>query len=558
MLRRLEIEDYGLIARADVEFADGATIFTGETGSGKTMLLGALEFALGARAGSDIVRRGSRKASVTVIFEPDETLRARLAQAGFELDDGEAGSIAREVNESGRSTLRINGRPSAAAYAREIGDAIAEIVGQHEAQRLLSPGYHLELLDRFAGEKALRLGNEVAAAHARLERAREALDRLATEEDAARQRYDDAVFAVREIDDAKLEPGEVERSNERRGYLDNVERIATALSGAREALAGEEGGATASLGAASAALSAVAKFGGDLREMAERIATLQGEAGDLTAEVARALEAAEYDPAELEALNARLERLERLQRKYGDSLEGVLAYAERARGSVDEYENRDRLLAQRRAEVEAATHELERAAAALSALRRKAARTLSERVRGEFGEIALGSGRFEISFEALAQIGARGAERVDFLFAANAGEPARALARVASGGELSRVLLALVVALAQARDAGGALVFDEIDAGIGGATATAVGARVGELAEREQVVCVTHLAQLATWADRHYVLDKIERKNETTIAVRELRSAKEREAEIARMLSGEPHEIAVRHARALLQAAQKA
>ncbi len=170
MLRRLEIEDYGLIARADVEFADGATIFTGETGSGKTMLLGALEFALGARAGSDVVRRGARKASVTVTFEPDEALRARLAEDGFELDEGEAGSIAREVNESGRSTLRINGRASAAAYAREIGDAIAEIVGQHEAQRLLSPGYHLVLLDRFAGEKALRLGKEVAAAHARLER----------------------------------------------------------------------------------------------------------------------------------------------------------------------------------------------------------------------------------------------------------------------------------------------------------------------------------------------------------------------------------------------------
>ncbi len=558
MLRRLEIEDYGLIARADVEFAEGATIFTGETGSGKTMLLGALEFALGARGGSDVVRRGARKASVTVTFEPDETLRARLAEAGFELDEGEAGSIVREVNESGRSTLRINGRASAAAYVREIGDAVAEIVGQHEAQRLLSPGYHLELLDRFAGEKALRLGNEVFAAHAQLERAREALEQLATEEDAARQRYDDAAFAVREIDEAKLEPGEIERLNERRGYLDNVERIATALNGAREALAGDEGGATASLGAASAALSAVAKFAGDLREMAERTATLQGEAGDLSADVARALESAEYEPAELEAVNARLERLERLQRKYGDSLEGVLAHAARARRIVDEYENRDRFLAQHRAELEAARRELERAAGALSALRRKAARALSERVRAEFGEIALGSGVFEIKFEALAQIGARGAERVDFLFAANAGETARALARVASGGELSRVLLALVVALAQVRDAGGALVFDEIDAGIGGATATAVGARVGELAEREQVVCVTHLAQLATWADRHYVLDKIERKNETTIAVRELRGAKEREAEIARMLSGEPHEIAVRHARALLRAAQKA
>jgi DNA repair protein RecN (Recombination protein N) len=557
MLRRLEIEDYGLIARADVEFSDGATIFTGETGSGKTMLLGALEFALGARAGSDVVRRGARKASVTVTFEPDAALRERLAADGFELDADEAGSISREVTDSGRSTLRVNGRASAAAYAREIGDAIAEIVGQHEAQRLLAPAYHLDLLDRFAGTKAVELGDEVAAACARLEEARVALERLANEEDAARQRYEDAAFAVREIDEAKLEAGEIERLNERRSFLDNVERIATALNVAREALAGDEHGATAALGDASVALGAVAKFSHELRAMADRAAAMQGEAGDLAAEVAHALESAEYDPAELEAVNARLERLERLQRKYGNGIEEVLAQGERARRIVDEYENRDRAMAQCQAAVAAATSELERAATLLSSLRRKAARTLSERVRSEFGEIALGSGRFEIAFELLAQIGARGAERVDFLFAANAGEPARPLSRVASGGELSRVLLALVVSLAQARDAGGALVFDEIDAGIGGATATAVGARIGELAGRGQVVCITHLAQLATWADRHYVLDKIERKKETTIAVRELNGAKEREVEIARMLSGEPHDIAMRHARTLLQVKQK-
>lgn len=557
MLRRLEIEDYGLIARADVEFAQGATIFTGETGSGKTMLLGALAFALGARAGSDVVRRGARRARVTVTFEPDEALHRRLAADGFELDAGESASIAREINDAGRSTLRVNGRASAAAYAREIGEAVAEIVGQHEAQRLLSAAYHLELLDRFAGVKALRLGDEVAAAHMRLERAQRQLDGLTKEDAAAAQRYEDAAFALREIDEAKIEPGEIDGLKERSDYLTNVERIAGALSAAHEALAGDEGGAASALGSAAAALAAVTKFSGTLREMTERLTALQSDAGELAADVARALADAEYDPVELETVNARLERLERLQRKYGDGLHEVLAYAQRARRTVEEYENRDRSAAEHRAEVASAARDLERASAALSALRSKAARTLSQRVGAEFGEIALGSGRFEIQLETLPQIGPRGGERVAFLFAANAGETARPLARVASGGELSRVLLALVVVLAQTRDAGGALVFDEIDAGIGGATATAVGVRLGALSRREQVVCVTHLAQLATWADRHYVLEKIEAKKETTIAVRELRGAKEREAEIARMLSGEPHEIALRHARALLETAQK-
>jgi DNA repair protein RecN (Recombination protein N) len=234
-----------------------------------------------------------------------------------------------------------------------------------------------------------------------------------------------------------------------------------------------------------------------------------------------------------------------------------MAAAESARQTIEEYEGRDRRVAELRVAAEAAERELRDAARSLTAVREKAAATLCKRVVGEFGDIALGSGRFEAAFERLERPGGNGAERVEFLFAANAGEPARPLTRVASGGELSRVLLALVVVLAGARDAGTALVFDEIDAGIGGVTATAVGVRIAELAKRGQVVCVTHLAQLATWADRHYVLDKIEGKRETAILAREIRSAKEREAEVARMLSGESHDAALRHARAMLHAAKK-
>jgi DNA repair protein RecN (Recombination protein N) len=552
MLRQLQIEGYGLIERADVEFADGATIFTGETGSGKTMLLGALDFALGARAGPDVVRRGAHKALVTLTFEPDETVRARLAADGFELDLGEAGTIAREMTETGRSSLRVNGRPATAAYVREIRDAIAELVGQHEAQRLLAAAYHLELLDRFAGEPALVLRDAVASAYARAEEAAQALARLTHDERRARERYDDASFAVREIEEARLERSEAERLTERRTYLDNVERIAVSLHAAHEALAAEERGATGALGDASVALTSVAKFDPALREMAARVSALQADAVDLAAVLSRALEATEYDPAELEAINARLDLIDRLKRKYGPSVDDVLAAAQRAREIVDEYEGRDRHVARLEAESAAATRELREAAASLSALRARAAATLSKRAVAEFAEIALGSGRFEAEIEPIEPITARGAERVEFRFAANAGEPARPLARVASGGELSRVLLALVVVLADARDAATALVFDEIDAGIGGATATAVGARMGELARRGQVVCVTHLAQLATWADRHYVLEKTERKRETTIVVRSIVGAKEREAEIARMLSGESHDVALRHARALL------
>ncbi len=556
MLRQLQIEGYGLIDRADVEFADGATIFTGETGSGKTMLIGALDFALGARAGPDVVGGAARKAMVTLAFDPDDTLRARLAAEGLELDRGEEATISREMTDSGRSVIRINGRPSTAAYVREIRDSIAEIVGQHEAQRLLSPSYHLELLDRFAGESALRLRDAVAAAYARAEESADALAALTQDERRARERYDDACFTVRELEEARLEPAEVERLSERRAYLDNIERVALALHAAREALAGEEGGATGALAVAAAALLSVGKFETTLRATAERASTIQSDAVELAADVARELEAAQYDPAELDAINSRLAHIERLVRKYGGTIDELMAAAGRAREIVDEYEGRDRQVAQLHSKAAAAQRELCDAATSLRALRAQAAESLCKRVVAQFREIALASSRFEAALVPLERIGARGSERVEFHFTANAGEPLRPLARIASGGELSRVLLALVVVLAGARDARSALVFDEVDAGIGGATAAAVGASIGELARRGQVVCVTHLAQLATWADRHYVLDKVGGKK-TRIVVRAIAGPKEREVEIARMLSGESHDVALRHARALLQTAKR-
>ncbi|MBV9718422.1 MAG: DNA repair protein RecN [Candidatus Eremiobacteraeota bacterium] len=551
MLRQLQIDDFGLIERAVVEFAQGATIFTGETGSGKTMLIGALDFALGSRAGADIVRRGAAKATVALTFEPGDALRDRLAFDGFELDDGELGTVVREMTEAGRSNLRLNGRAATAAYIREVRDGICEIVGQHEAQRLLSSAYHLVLLDRFAGEAALRLRDAVASAYADAERAKSALAELTSDERRARERYDDACFTVREIDEARLEPGEIDRLTERRAYLENVERIALGLRAAHDALEADDRGAGIGLGNASAALGSIAKFDAKLREMLDRVASLHADVIDLVADLSRALESAEYDPAELEAINVRIVTIERLRRKYGGD-EQIATAATRAQQFVDEYEGRDRLAASLEAAAAASMRALAESAASLSAVRAKAAAKLSKRVRSELSDVALASGRFEVAIEPTERITAHGAERVEFLFAANAGEPPRALSRVASGGELSRVLLALVVVLADARDAASALVFDEIDAGIGGATATAVGARIGDLARRGQVICVTHLAALATWADRHYVLEKIERKTETTIVTRSIASRTEREAEIARMLSGESHDVALRHARALL------
>jgi len=542
MLTRLEIENYGLIARAAIDFSAGATIFTGETGSGKTMILGALDFALGERAGADVVRRGAKRALVTLTFEPKAALRARLIADGFELDPGEDATIAREMTETGKSIVRVNGRACTASYVREVGEDIAEIVGQHDARRLLSPAYHVELLDRFAGEPALKARDAVARARERASACAQELSALHGDERRARERYEDARFAFEEIESAAPQLGEDERLTERRRYLDNVERIAAALRAAHEALGGDDASATGSLGSASAALGSIADISADLRAMSEQAATLQSETTELSTKIARELDATEFDTGELETINARLDVLDRLKRKHGGSIDAVLEMAEQSRQIVEAFDTRD----ERTAALAAALREAEAALAAdrakLRAIREDAARRLKAAIAGELGALALGSARFDVSFEP-----------IEFVFAANKGEPLRPLARVASGGELSRLLLALVVALAGARDRT-ALIFDEIDTGIGGTTATAVGARIGRLASEGQVVCVTHLAQLATWSDRHYVLEKSEKGSVATIAVREIDGEDARATELARMLSGESHDVALEHARMLLRA----
>lgn len=539
-ISRLEIEDYGLIARAAIEFAAGATIFTGETGSGKTMILGAIAFVLGARASADVVRRGASRARVTLTFDPSSEMRAKLADDGFDVDPEEEASIVREINEAGKSTVRVNGVVSTAAYVRELAASLAEIVGQHDAQRLLAPAYHVEMLDRFGGAAIAALVAAVQSANARVRELETRLEELRGDGRRAQERYDDARTAIEEIEASPPVAGEDERLTQRRRYLDNVERIAAALRTAHDALAGESG-ATSALGAASVALGSIGEISEELRSMAQQAAGLQSEAGDLATSLSRRLDETEFDPAELDAINARLDHLDRLKRKYGGSIEAVLERWQRARDYVDAFESRDERLAALARESGEARTELDAAARELHAARVAAAERLQAAVNAEFADLALTSARFSFN-----------AETLEFIFAANAGEPLRPLARVASGGELSRVLLALVVALAGARERT-ALIFDEIDAGIGGATATAVGSRIGRLARDGQVVCVTHLAQLATWSDRHYVLDKRESKNATIIEVREISGEEDRAAELARMLSGESHDVALEHARMLLR-----
>ncbi|GAC1537725.1 MAG: DNA repair protein RecN [Candidatus Velthaea sp.] len=553
-LLRLSIDDFGLIAHASFEFADGLTVFTGETGSGKTMLLGALGFALGDRAESDMIRGGAERARAVLEIEPDEALRAALAESGIALAPDDDVIVTRELLASGRSQGRLNGSPVSASQLREIGARVVDVVGQHEAQRLLAPAFALEVVDRFGGADLLAVRDDVRRLHRSVQSVLDELGALRDEDGRALAQLEFARFAATEIDEATLEDDEDERLRERRDILANAEKIAAALSVANAALE-DENGAIDSLGTAASGLTQIVRYGERFGALAAALGALQSDANDLAARLARECEGTEADPAQLETIHARLETIDKLKKKYGGSIAAVRETRERFAQAMDRDAGREERIAALETELREREAEIAARAAELTRARHAAARDLEARVAGELAALAMPAARFSVAFERLPVLAANGAERAELRLAANPGEPERPVAKSASGGELSRVLLALIVVLADRRERT-ALVFDEIDAGIGGATGTAVGVRLGRLARSAQVVVVTHLAQIASHADAHYALRKHEAKGTTMVELETLAAPHLRLAEIARMLSGEATAVSLEHAATLVAGAR--
>jgi DNA repair protein RecN (Recombination protein N) len=547
-LLRLTIEGIGLIRRAEVAFGAGFTAVTGETGSGKSMLLGALDIALGGRVERELVH--GERARVTLELEPSDAVRAALADAGIALEPDDDMVIVREANAAGRSSARVNGVAVSASQLRGFGAQLVAVVGQGDAQRLLEPGFARDALDAFGGAPARRLRERVRAACEERRALRAEHDALRAGTERALAERDFARFACDEIDAAALEPDEDARLRERRDLLANAEHIALALGGVRAAL-DDENGAVDALGAAAHGLAGLARYGAAFAPLADAAAGLQAEANELAAAVARAADDVERDPQALEGVVARLAAIDALKKKYGGSLEAIGAARERFATLIEAEGTRDERLVAIVTRLDALDASLASDARALHEVRATAARACEERVARELQALAMPAARFAITLDALDEIAPQGADRVEFTFSANPGEPDRPLARVASGGERSRVLLALVVALGD-RDGARTFVFDEVDAGIGGATAVAVGARLHELAGVAQVLCVTHLAQIASYADTHVALRKCEDGSATWIEVVPMQAEDDRLAEIARMLSGETTGISLEHAATLV------
>jgi DNA repair protein RecN (Recombination protein N) len=551
MLHELRVENLLLIERAELRLGPGLNALTGETGAGKTVLAHALDLLLGGRARAGIVRPGAAEAYVEGVFELPAALRGEL---GERLPaDAEEVVLARRVSAEGRTRAYLCGRSAAVGDLRDVAVALLSFYGQHEQRKLMLASSQLEILDGFCGAAHLARRAAFAAAHAHVRDLEATLAQLRERAGARERELDLLAFELQEIEAA--DPSQEEKAEllGARGRLRHLEALRAAALGAAQAVAPEDGaGVTALLAAGGGGLDGVAGVDPALDALAERWRSLVYESDDLAGELLRYAEGLEGDPGALEATEERLAVLERLERKHGGTIADVLAHAERCRARRDELAGAEVALERGKAQLEAAGAELAAAAGALHATRAKAAPRLARAVRERLAELAMEGASFEIALHERAT-GPSGADAVEFLIAPNAGVPAGPLREIASGGELSRVMLAL---MGVAHDGGEAmLVFDEVDAGIGGHTARAVGSQLRALAEGRQILCITHLPQIASLAARHFSIEKDSGAEPARTTVRELGSG-EVVAELVRMRGADADDVgARRHARELLAAA---
>ena len=560
MLLELRIENLLLIERAELRLGPGLNAITGETGAGKTILAHSLDLILGGKARPQIVRPGAGEAYVEGVFEVPEGLLEdpELADIAERLpEDASELALGRRVGTSGRTSAFVQGRAASAEDLRALGSRLLAFYGQHEHRKLTLASAQLQTLDGFAGEKQLACLRAYREAHNEVVAIESELVEIRERQGARERDLDLLRYELEEIEAAKPDPAEEAELAPERERLRHAESLRGAAAEALAAVAGsgdEGGGASEAAAVADSALLAQEGVDPELDKLAERARGLTVELQELAAELRSYAEGIEAEPGRLQQVEERLDVLDRLKRKHGGSIESVLAHADRCRteiAQIDGAGERAEELGRRRAK---AARERDELAAALSETRAKAARKLEKRVAEELDQLAMSGAQLEVRLEPHQDgFGPNGQEQVEFRVATNPGLPVSPLRDAASGGELSRVMLAL--AGQGARGGAGTFVFDEIDAGVGGSTARAVGERLRALGEERQVLCITHLAQVATLAESHFTIEKRIEGGQATAEVRHV-DGDELVAEVVRMLGADRgDETASKHARALLKAA---
>ncbi len=533
MLTVLHIENIAVVERADIEFSPGLNVLTGETGAGKSIVIDALEASLGWRTSREIVRTGAKSALVTATFTGAEA-ESFCAGAGIEYD-GEL-VLTRRILEDGRSSCRVNGVPVPASQLRELGLRLIDIHGQGDGQRLTNERWHLGYLDGYigGGEKL----EEYRAAYREYVGIKKELDSLAMDEGERERRVDILSFQIKELERAKLVPGEYEEKLRRRDFMKSAGRLSEAVRDAASCLLGSErsDGAVSLIEAAAGSVNHALRWSEELAGLAQRLTELKYTAADVAEEL-RDMEARlDFSSEELDELDSRLDTIKRAMRKYGGSEEAALETLERSKRELEEIGSSDERIKKLEVKLASAKHRAQKLAGELTEIRKAGAVRLSQEIDRELAGLSMPGAAFEVE-TAPAELGPDGGDAVRFLIAANAGEAPGRIAKVASGGELSRIMLAMKTVLSRA-DSVEAMVFDEIDTGVSGIAAQRVAEHLAEIGAGKQVICVTHLPQIAAMADWQFSIEKRVEGGRTRTSVTLLDDGG-RERELARLTGGD-------------------
>lgn len=534
MLKFLHIENIAVIERSDIEFSAGFNVLTGETGAGKSIVIDAINAVLGERTSKELIRAGCDTAEVSAVFgELDNATAAALSDAGVTPDDDGNIVIRRRLSAAGKGLIKLNDRPVTATELKEIGKHLVNIHGQHDNQALLDPERHLDYIDAVADDDPIK--GKYYAEFRELNRIRKELAATETDEDEKRRRVGLLKYQINELESAGIKPGEYEKLQKKLAIARNYQKTAEALSRAYSALKGDDefDGAVSLLTDAEKSLSSLRNDEWDKKSSA--LADAAAAAEDVSAALYDFLENAELAGIDPDEINSRLETLDKLMAKYGNSEEEMLEFLEKARTELNDTEFSDKKAAELSALLDDATERLIALADELTATRKKAAAEFEKQVCDILSYLNMPDVRFTVKFSK-GRYTKRGCDTAEFMISANRGESVKPLCKIASGGELSRVMLAIKSVLL-GRDPVGTMIFDEIDTGISGYTAGKVGTQLKKVAENRQVICVTHLAQIAAMADTHLLIEKKAEKDRTFTSVSPL-SYEQRINEIARIMSG--------------------
>lgn len=554
MLRTLYLKNVALVDEAEIAFSEGLNVLSGETGAGKSVILDSIDFVLGAKADKGMIRSGQSECSVRAEFSCDpELLRPVLEE--LDLEESDTLLIVRRLNADGRSSLRVNGCPMTAAMLRKLTSRLVDVHGQSEHFFLLKEANQLRLLDQIAGTREAR--EKVGELLKERRVLQEKLSSLGGDEGERERRADILRFQIEELENAALKECEEEELLALRAKYQNAEKILGGLKTVRDAIL-SDGGAADAVNTAHRGLLSIVRYG-DYDALSERLENALAELEDIGETAESLAEELDIDEREAERVENRLDEIRSLKKKYGGSVEEALSFLARAREELSLLENSAEECEKLRAQMENNSGLLFAACRKLTELRKAGAEGFTERVVGELRTLNIPSARFEIAFEPyseedLPRVNSDGLDRVRFLFSANAGEPPKELGKIISGGEMSRFMLAVKAQLSSLGSIG-TYIFDEIDAGIGGKTARVVAEKFSAIARSTQIIAVSHLAQIAAFADREFLIEKQEAEGRTFSRIR-LLGEEERREELVRLLGGDRSESALRHADELLESAR--